>query len=480
MSAANGKSWSRNPGGTGKRRSIFVKLVLIMLSISILTGAIFSGIFIDDKKEMMENHLIQENTRVAMTVAGSIEAGYAVHTLPLKTLHQINESADVLFWWIIEPDGRIYHASDPGMHGKKFKAQSIEEQTAVRDYEYEGKRIKLVIQPLDMGIGDAWALCIGISLKSVEMAVNKMIVTTLGFFSLIISLTCMLSFFLAKKITDPITQPADRTKAIADGDFDSRVEIKTGDELEMLGKTFNEMARQVKSSITQIREERDRSEFFKDLMGHDITNINQGISLYMELLLNSPDLPAEFKGYAKSASVQSMRIRELISNVRRLETIQKEELELKTLNVYPLFACAIDAVKTRYTEKEVEIRSESRDVIVRGNELLEQVFYNILDNAVKYSRHNPVVVEAAFREEMEYWRIEFKDNGPGVSDELKESIFKRFERGNRDKNVHGLGLGLTLVKQIVGECGGKVWVEDRVKGKHPEGSIFVLMLRKGD
>ncbi|MBA5942719.1 MAG: HAMP domain-containing histidine kinase [Methanophagales archaeon] len=72
--------------------------------------------------------------------------------------------------------------------------------------------------------------------------------------------------------------------------------------------------------------------------------------------------------------------------MRRLETIQKEELELKTLNVYPLFAsCAIDAVKTRYTEKEVEIRSESRDVIVRGNELLEQVFYNILDNAVKYN-----------------------------------------------------------------------------------------------
>ncbi|MBA5942720.1 MAG: HAMP domain-containing protein, partial [Methanophagales archaeon] len=64
-------------------------------------------------------------------------------------------------------------------------------------------------------------------------------------------------------------------------DFDSRVEIKTGDELEMLGKTFNEMARQVKSSITQIREERDRSEFFKDLLGHEITNINQGISLYI-------------------------------------------------------------------------------------------------------------------------------------------------------------------------------------------------------
>ena len=289
----------------------------------------------------------------------------------------------------------------------------------------------------------------------------------------------MLSFFLAKRFIEPITQLVEGTKAIADGDFDSKVEIKTGDELEALGNTFNEMARRVKSNITRIRKERDRSEFFQDLMGHDITNINQGISLYMEMLLNTPDLPAEFKGYVKSAFEQSRRIRDLISNVRRLDTIQKEGLELKSMDIYPLFVRVIDAVKARYTQKEVEIKSECPgNVMAQGNELLEQVFYNILNNAVKYDRHNPVVVEVAFREEVEYWRIEFKDNGPSVPDEQKESIFKRFERG--DKSVHGLGLGLALVKQIVEECGGEVWVEDRVKCKHVEGSIFVLRLRKGD
>ena len=75
-----------------------------------------------------------------------------------------------------------------------------------------------------------------------------------------------------------------------------------------------------------------------------------------------------------------------------------------------------------------------------------------------------------------YWKVEFKDRGPGVPDEIKESVFARLERVN--KRAFATGLGLTLVKQIIEECGGKIWVEDRIRGDQSKGSNFVVMLQK--
>ena len=117
--------------------------------------------------------------------------------------------------------------------------------------------------------------------------------------------------------------------------------------------------------------------------------------------------------------------------------------------------------------------------MMMGNELLEDVFHNILDNAVEYDQHDRVEVEVAMSavEDGNYGKIEFKDHGPGVPDELKERIFTRWERG--DKSVFATGLGLMLVKQIVDMCGGSVWVEDRVRGDRSAGSTFVVLLLRG-
>jgi len=74
----------------------------------------------------------------------------------------------------------------------------------------------------------------------------------------------------------------------------------------------------------------------------------------------------------------------------------------------------------------------------------------------------------------EYIRISVEDNGPGISDEFKEKIFGRFSRGKT--NAKGKGLGLYLIKSLVEDFHGKVWVEDRVPGDHAKGARFVVML----
>jgi signal transduction histidine kinase len=73
-----------------------------------------------------------------------------------------------------------------------------------------------------------------------------------------------------------------------------------------------------------------------------------------------------------------------------------------------------------------------------------------------------------------YCKVYVEDNGPGITDSVKNTLFERFRRG--DTKASGKGLGLFLVKTLVEDYGGRVWVEDRVPGQQSRGARFVIML----
>ena len=115
--------------------------------------------------------------------------------------------------------------------------------------------------------------------------------------------------------------------------------------------------------------------------------------------------------------------------------------------------------------------------MVKANKLLREVFVNLIGNAVKHSK-GPVNiwinVDCIRENGKEYYKISVADDGPGIPDETKKRLFQRFKReGNKS---FGYGLGLFLVKTIVEDFHGKVWVEDRVVGDHSKGARFVVTL----
>ena len=241
---------------------IFGKLILAMMFLSIISAVIILSVAINEQKRILESNLIEEHERLASVAARSIEAGYITHTLPFRTLNQINASEDVLFWWIVNSEGEIYLADNPEMCGKKIGGISWKSQkTLVKDYVYDGEDIKFLIQPLAIGEpGTMEALYIGVSLKSLREATNKMIITSVGYFFMIVAFALILSFLLARRFTKPITQLLEGTRAISRGEFDHRVAIKTGDEIEGLGDSFNNMAERIKSSIEEEKAGRRKTE----------------------------------------------------------------------------------------------------------------------------------------------------------------------------------------------------------------------------
>lgn len=227
---------------------------------------------------------------------------------------------------------------------------------------------------------------------------------------------------------------------------------------------------------------KERAEFYNDLMAHDINNINQIIMGYLSALSESGLSEQEQKGYVEKALSAVKRSAKLIENVRKLRQIQEIEPELKAIDLTDILKESIDSVKADHKDKEVEtnyMASEEKQYIL-ADSFANDIFINILDNAIKFTPSTKVeidicVVEYA-KKGKEFYEISVEDRGRGVQDEAKEAIFKRFHEGH--KYMWGSGIGLYLAKTLVSRYGGEVWVEDRVKGDHTQGSIFNVIIPK--
>ncbi|MDX1798654.1 MAG: ATP-binding protein, partial [Candidatus Lokiarchaeia archaeon] len=127
-----------------------------------------------------------------------------------------------------------------------------------------------------------------------------------------------------------------------------------------------------------------------------------------------------------------------------------------------------------------EIEPETEEIYVLANELLLDVFENIVMNAIIYNRNEIIQIEVSISEITDIGRkfvkLEFKDNGIGIDDVRKNEILQ--EKHEKSKNSKGMGLGLSLVSKLVNLYEGYMWIEDRIKGDYTQGSNFAILIPK--
>ena len=172
-----------------------------------------------------------------------------------------------------------------------------------------------------------------------------------------------------------------------------------------------------------------------------------------------------------------MNSSQLIDNVRK---IQREKAGLYEHLVMDMGKVLQD-VKNSYAAvagREIKIELTKDDECqVAANELLKDVFINLVGNSIKHSR-GPLLIKikmAKFADNgKSYCRVSVEDNGPGIQDEMKIKLLNRLSSENT--RARGKGFGLYLIKQLVKDFNGKFWMEDRVSGDHTKGARFVVML----
>ncbi|MBU0685328.1 MAG: HAMP domain-containing histidine kinase [Candidatus Thermoplasmatota archaeon] len=224
-----------------------------------------------------------------------------------------------------------------------------------------------------------------------------------------------------------------------------------------------------------------RSKFLGDNIGHDINNFNQAVTSYLELARSTKGVPEKAANYMERASSSAWGISELIQRANKLIKIEQEGAEnLGPLDLGEVLKEIIAEVSRSVDEKEVkfDLKVGNHRYFVMGNELADEIFTNILRNAVEYDPHDKIIVDVSIGEftvePRRYWCVSVADNGIGIPDSKKNIVFGRFNTG--DERPPATGLGLSIVRAIVEAYHGMVWVEDRVPGDPSKGSVFRVAL----
>ena len=231
--------------------------------------------------------------------------------------------------------------------------------------------------------------------------------------------------------------------------------------------------------ISRLKElEKVRQDFVANV-SHELRTPLTTIKGYTETLLDGALKEAVASQFLQVIQKHADRLTKIVEDLLMLSKVEAKEFYQKweRLPLSELIDDVLDFVKEAAEKKKISI---SRSIILSSLEVigdrsyLEQVFINLLDNAIKYTHEGGEISISAFENEQREIQVLIQDNGIGIPKEDLSRIFERFYRVDkgRSQELGGTGLGLSIVKHIIQAHGGRVWAESRLV----EGSTFYFTL----
>ena len=289
----------------------------------------------------------------------------------------------------------------------------------------------------------------------------------------ILVLGLVASYALARSITIPLRNLSQAAEQIARGNFEQRVPIETKDEVGHLAAIFNRMT-EVLGTNTKLRRQLLAN------IAHELRTPLAVIQGHLEGMMDGVIEPS--KEQLSSLHEEAIRLNRLIKELRELSLAEVRQLTLEKAptDINQLMSRVVMMLKPMADEKNIQIGcflAKKVPNIMVDTDRMNQVFYNILVNAIRYSPVESQIQVTTSLEERENWQwlvVSIKDNGSGIAAEDVPYVFEHFYRGDksRDRRSGGSGLGLAIVKQLVEIHNGQVAVNSEV-GK---GSIFEVLL----
>lgn len=268
----------------------------------------------------------------------------------------------------------------------------------------------------------------------------------------------------------PIREIMDAVDRIANGDYSVRLSLKGLDELRALGDKFNHMAEEL-GSVEMLRTD------FINNFSHEFKTPIVSIRGYAKELKWDDLTPEERNEYLDIIISESERLVSLSSNVLYLSKIEKQAIvpNRKRFNLSEQIRLVIVLLDKKFADKNLAPEFEGGEVWCDGNEeMLKQVWINLLDNAIKFSPPGKKIEVCASSSPDEI-SVKIRDFGSGIPLEQKNRIFDKFYQCDASRTTAGNGLGLTIVKRILDLHGGKIAVYSS-----EEGSTFEVTLKNAE
>lgn len=243
------------------------------------------------------------------------------------------------------------------------------------------------------------------------------------------------------------------------------------------------MEEKLKQSKQNYQQAYEHLSLYQNLIVHNFNNILQNINSSAQLssiYLHEGSSFDKVDGLCNIIQMQVHRAKRLIHYTQTLSKIESDKYRLGEIDLCKCLRSAVEYVKTAYSEQRLKINVEyhqEKKYVIRANELLIDVFENLLNNAVKYNEHDQIEIwihlEKLIKHDSPYIKIDIADNGIGIPKEKKRLIFKKEFKNGRSG---GMGLGLYLVQNVLLSFKALIKVSDRVPGDPSQGSKFTIMI----
>ena len=279
---------------------------------------------------------------------------------------------------------------------------------------------------------------------------------------IIMLLAIILGYFSAKLRARPINEMADAALKFAHGDFSARVTgDERDDEIGALAASFNQMAESLEQS------EQRRSDFIANV-AHELKTPMTTISGFADGILDGT-IPYEKQAhYLETISSETKRLNRLVRSMlelSRMESGDLTELRSKSFDAADVLAQAMLLFERKINDKHLEVDAllpEDPMPVCGDRDAISQVMYNLLENAVKFSEPGSTLGVSLFKHGGKAY-VSIKNHGPTIPEEELPLIFDRFHKTDKSRSVDrdGYGLGLYIVKTILGNHGEDIAVTSR-------------------
>ena len=318
------------------------------------------------------------------------------------------------------------------------------------------------------------------SSSQVKLMAKDMILTA----TIILVFTALsVGLWIYRSIAVPLVKLKKATKNIKEGNLDFVLEVEGNDEFSQLCQDFEEMRKRLKESTEEkILMDKENKELISNI-SHDLKTPITAVKGYVEGIMDGvADTPEKMDRYVRTIYNKTNEMDHLINELTFYSKIDTNRIPytFSKLNVEDYFSdCAeelglemetrgIELVYANYVEKGVQV--------IADGEQIRRVIHNIVSNAIKYMEKPKGIIQLRVKDVGDFIQVEIEYNGKGIAAKDLPYIFDRFYRTDvsRNSSKGGSGIGLSIVKKIMEDHGGKVWATSRLG----IGTIMYFVLRK--
>jgi signal transduction histidine kinase len=268
----------------------------------------------------------------------------------------------------------------------------------------------------------------------------------------------VLSAIMSRIMVRHVDHLIDKMNHLASGDFKTRLKVR-----EPLCN--HPTVREITESFNQMAEELEHTEMlrgdFVNNFSHEFKTPIVSIAGFAKLLKKGNLSEEQKSEYLDIIETESLRLSEMATNVLNMTKIENQTIltDVTTYNLSEQIRSCVLLLEKRWTSKKLELSLEfDEHDICASEELLKQVWINLLDNAIKYSPEYGLIV-IKIREEGDTYHISIANSGIEIPKEKQQKIFEKFYQADESHSSAGNGIGLSIVKSVIDLHGGKVWVE---------------------